>query len=201
MKMTLWAEENLSLATELMFSSIDCRDYNIEHIVIVPDRFSLLAEKKLLEKLPNHILFNVKVTNFSSFTTFLLEKLGRASELVSAGERILILQKAVNRVKDQFVYFKKSASDGVSAFPYSDYMASPKNLSGNVYSLKAELEMQLSRIPSKGRVVSVRDEKRHKFAVLIPDGLDVNAQTKQRYDMDVKVGSDGEIIVCSMRKY
>ncbi len=99
------------------------------------------------------------------------------------------------------VYFKKSASDGVSAFPYSDYMASPKNLSGNVYSLKAELEMQLSRIPSKGRVVSVRDEKRHKFAVLIPDGLDVNAQTKQRYDMDVKVGSDGEIIVCSMRKY
>ena len=106
--MTLWAEENLSLATELMFSSIDCRDYNIEHIVIVPDRFSLLAEKKLLEKLPNHILFNVKVTNFSSFTTFLLEKLGRASELVSAGERILILQKAVNRVKDQFVYFKKS---------------------------------------------------------------------------------------------
>ena len=106
--MTLWAEENLSLATELMFSSIDCRDYNIEHIVIVPDRFSLLAEKKLLEKLPNHILFNVKVTNFSSFTTFLLEKLGKASELVSAGERILILQKAVNRVKDQFVYFKKS---------------------------------------------------------------------------------------------
>lgn len=106
--MTLWAEENLSLATELMFSSVDCRDYNIEHIVIVPDRFSLLAEKKLLEKLPNHILFNVKVTNFSSFTTFLLEKLGRASELVSAGERILILQKAVNRVKDQFVYFKKS---------------------------------------------------------------------------------------------
>ena len=46
MKMTIWAEENLSLATDAMFSSIDCHDYNIEHVVIVPDRFSLLAEKK-----------------------------------------------------------------------------------------------------------------------------------------------------------
>ena len=108
MKMTIWAEENLSLATDAMFSSIDCHDYNIEHVVIVPDRFSLLAEKKLLEKLPNHILFNVKVTNFSAFTSFLLKKLGKEKELVSAGERILLIQKAVNQVKDQFVYFKKS---------------------------------------------------------------------------------------------
>ena len=74
-------------------------------------------------------------------------------------------------------------------------------MTGNKYSLKAELEMQLANIPGKGRVVSVRDEKRAKFAVLIPDDVNVNAQTKQRYDMDIVVGSDGEIIVKSMKKY
>lgn len=61
--------------------------------------------------------------------------------------------------------------------------------------------MQLANIPGKGRVVSVRDEKRAKFAVLIPADVNVNAQTKQRYDMDIVVGSDGEIIVKSMKKY
>ncbi len=47
----------------------------------------------------------------------------------------------------------------------------------------------------------MRDEKRAKFAVLIPADVNVNAQTKQRYDMDIVVGSDGEIIVKSMKKY
>ena len=61
--------------------------------------------------------------------------------------------------------------------------------------------MPLANIPGKGMVVSVRDEKRAKFAVLIPDDVNVNAQTKQRYDMDIVVGSDGEIIVKSMKKY
>ena len=108
MKITLWAEENLSLATDFMFSSIEGQDYNVQNIVIVPDRFSLLAEKQLLEKSPENILFNVKVTNFSSFTTFLLDGLGKSGEMASAGERILILQRAVNKVKDKFVFFKKS---------------------------------------------------------------------------------------------
>ena len=53
------------------------------------------------------------------------------------------------------VYFKKSASDGVSAFPYSDYMASPKNLSGNVYfRLKQAYLAYVSReYVTKGRVL------------------------------------------------
>lgn len=99
------------------------------------------------------------------------------------------------------VYFKKSTTVGYSSFSYADYISSPKNMAGNKYSLKAELEMQLANIPGKGRIVSVRDEKRAKFAVLIPDDVNVNAQTKQRYDMDIVVGSDGEIIVKSMKKY
>ena len=99
------------------------------------------------------------------------------------------------------LYAKKSSDNTRFVFPYADYMSSPKSLAGNRYSLDAELEMQLAAIPEKGRVVSVRDSRGAKFAVLIPDSLKVNAQTKQRYDMDVVVGRDGAITVKSMKKY
>ena len=60
--------------------------------------------------------------------------------------------------------------------------------------------MQLADVGS-GRVVSLRDSNRAKFAVLIPNSLNVNAQTKQRYDMEIVVGSKGEIVVESMKKF
>lgn len=108
MQIKLWGEENISLATELMFKRIDNSDYNVEHIVIVPDRFSLLAEKKLLNILPNGILFNVKVTTFSAFTQNLLLQSGVSNEIATAGERLLYIQKAAREQKSKFQYFKKS---------------------------------------------------------------------------------------------
>jgi len=98
------------------------------------------------------------------------------------------------------IYFKKRSFSPNPEFPYGQYSQSPKNLAGNKYSLKAELEMQLAKAGG-GRVVSLRDSRGAKFAVLIPDSLGVNAQTKQRYEMDVVVGQKGEITVVSMRKY
>ena len=108
MHIKLWGEENLSLATQLMFENINSSDYGVEHVIIVPDRFSLLAEKKLLNILPNGILFNVKVTTFSAFTQQLLQQAGVLSELASAGERLLYIQKAAQEEKKNFQYFKKS---------------------------------------------------------------------------------------------
>ncbi len=108
MHIKLWGEENLSLASQFMFEGIDSRDYEVEHVVIVPDRFSLLAEKQLLEILPGGILFNVKVTTFSAFSQQLLQLSGNASLLASAGERLLYIQKAAEQEKKNFQYFKKS---------------------------------------------------------------------------------------------
>lgn len=108
MHIKLWGEENLSLASRLMFEGIDNSDYDVEHVVIVPDRFSLLAEKSLLDILPGGILFNVKVTTFSAFTQQLLQQAGIISELASAGERLLYIQKAAEQEKKNFQYFKKS---------------------------------------------------------------------------------------------
>ena len=101
------------------------------------------------------------------------------------------------------IYFKKQSASTLETFPYAEYISAPKNLSGNSYSLKAELEMQLSAIDGahRGRVVKIRDENGSKLAVFIPTSLDVNAQTKQRYEMTVLVDSDGAVIVKDMRKY
>ena len=108
MKVNLWIEENLTCATNLMFSHLDNSDYEIEHLVIVPDRFSLLAEKKLLSLLPRGILFNVKVTTFSNFASELLKKVGIKNELLTAGERLLLIKKASKEEQKNFLYFKKS---------------------------------------------------------------------------------------------
>lgn len=98
------------------------------------------------------------------------------------------------------VYFKKSSA-GFAEFPYAQYLESPKNLAGNTYTLAAEMEMQLAKIPSRGRVVSVSDGCGAKLAVLVPDSLGADVRTKQRYDMSVEVLSDGAVVVKSMKKY
>ncbi len=98
------------------------------------------------------------------------------------------------------LFLKKSGISTNPEFEYSTYVAAPKNLAGNRYALNAELEMQLANIGGD-RVVSLRDSDGNKFAVYIPALLKINAQTKQRYEMDVKIGSKGEIVVESMRKF
>ncbi len=108
MKVNLWVEENLTCATNFMFSHIDNSDYEIEHLIIVPDRFSLLAEKKLLSLLPGGILFNVRVTTFSNFAIDLLRKSGVNQEMLTAGERLLLVKKAAKEEQKEFLYFKKS---------------------------------------------------------------------------------------------
>ncbi len=98
------------------------------------------------------------------------------------------------------VFFKKSGISEENEFQYDDYLDSPRSLVGNKYLLKAELEMQLAKI-SGGRIVSLVDSNGDKFAIFIPDSLNVNARTKQRYDFDIRIGAKGEIIAESMRKH
>lgn len=98
-------------------------------------------------------------------------------------------------------YISRKAPPDSREFPYAQYLESPKNLAGNTYTLAAEMEMQLAKIPSRGRVVSVSDGCGAKLAVLVPDSLGAEVRTKQRYDMSVEVLSDGAVVVKSMKKY
>ncbi len=98
------------------------------------------------------------------------------------------------------VFFKKRGISEENEFRFDEYSDSPKSLVGNKYLIKAELEMQLAKVDN-GRIVSLTDSNGDKFAIFIPDSLNVNARTKQRYNFDVRIGSKGEIIAESMCKH
>lgn len=94
-----------------MIGAIDYSDFSVEHIVIVPDRFSLICEKLLLEKLSSKALFNVRVVSLTKFSNQLLfemgVKIGR-EDLLTSGEILLLTQKAIENVKGEFKTFKKN---------------------------------------------------------------------------------------------
>ncbi len=100
------------------------------------------------------------------------------------------------------IYFKKSSLGAEDMFPYSQYMASPESLSGNSYRLNAQLNRQMALIPASGRVVLVSDSKgTSQLAILVPNKLEENLSTGQRYKFYVDVESGGKIIVRSMEKF
>ncbi len=108
MKISLYQNVTQLDAVKDMFSAIDNSDIFVEHIVIVPDRFSLLSEKLLLGAVSKS-LFNVRVENLTSFSVDLLGKLGfKQREILSNGEVLLLTQKAIENVKGQLLSFKKS---------------------------------------------------------------------------------------------
>lgn len=99
------------------------------------------------------------------------------------------------------IYFKKKNVSGLDDFPYALYIESPKSLQGNRYILNAQMDIQLAKT-SDGRVVSVSESQAGApLAVLVPSSLDVNISAKQRYEIIVRVGEGGKIIVESMQKY
>ena len=145
MKVKLWGEENISLASEYMYKNINNRDYEIEHIVIVPDRASLLTEKKLLDILPNQILFNVKVTTFSKFVLNLFSQMGVDNKLLTMAEQLLLIQKAVENTKKNFLFFKKfnitfcnQLSKTISLLQSSQVLPEDLSKEGNLKKINAK---------------------------------------------------------------
>ena len=73
MKIKLHSSSTLYDATVAMISDIDNSDFSLDHVIIVPDRFSLQCEKLILKLLPQKALFNVRVTSLTRFSVELLE--------------------------------------------------------------------------------------------------------------------------------
>ena len=111
MKLKIYQNVTIFDAVKDMIGAIDNSDFSVEHIVLVPDRFSLICEKLLLDILPNKALFNVRVVSLTKFSMELLDKFGvkiSKSDLLSSGETLLLTEKAIENVKGQFKTFKKN---------------------------------------------------------------------------------------------
>ncbi len=109
MKLKAYINRTIFDATKDMISAIDYSDYSIEHIVVVPDRFSLQMEKLLLRTLKNTSLFNVKVMGLTSLATEIFNRLNIKIEVLSSAECLLLTKKAIENVKKDFSTFRKTS--------------------------------------------------------------------------------------------
>ena len=108
MKIRLFENCTIHDATTDMLRAIDNSGWKEEHIVIVPDKYSLITEKKLLATIGQGALFNVKVKSLTNFSCEILQELGIDSQVISSGESLLLVQKAINEERANLIYFKKS---------------------------------------------------------------------------------------------
>lgn len=143
MKLKIYQNVTIFDAVRDMIGAIDNSDFSIEHIILVPDKFSLICEKLLLEIMPNKALFNVRVVSLTKYSGELLEKFGvkvKSQDVLSSGEILLLTQKAIENVQSQFKTFKKNkisfcyeVSKLISQFKSS--RVSPEKLNENAKGL------------------------------------------------------------------
>lgn len=109
MKLEIYQSATTYQSARFMMSKIDKSDISIDNIVVVPDKFSLLTEKMLLQLSPEGSLFNVRVKSLSALSLEVMQKLGLGKRgIISSGESLLLTQMAIENVKKDFVLFKKS---------------------------------------------------------------------------------------------
>ncbi len=108
MKLKVWEGSTLNESTLNLVKSIDNSDMDIEHIIIVPDRFSLLMEKLVLNELPRKAMFNVSVVGLTSLVYKLFDEAKiKNYEVVSMMDALLFTANAINQVETN-VFKKKN---------------------------------------------------------------------------------------------
>lgn len=106
MKVTLFTNATILDATKDMLAQIDKSDFSQEHIVVVPDKFSLQAEEDVLSLLGDS-LFNVSVMGLTKLANKILEDMGVRQESITNAEGLLLTQKAIDEVADRFKVLKR----------------------------------------------------------------------------------------------
>lgn len=108
MKLNIFQGATTYKSAIFMLEKIDKSNVLVDNVVIVPDKFSLLTEKTLLDIFPQGSIFNVRVKSLSSFASELMAEFGLSGEkLISNEESLLLVQQATSEVKKDFRYFKK----------------------------------------------------------------------------------------------
>lgn len=91
-----------------VIKSIDKQDLNTPYFIVVPDRFTLQAEKMLFDTLEISSTFNINVVGLSSLAskTFVEENEKRFTAL----DGLILIKKILTEKKNELKYFKKDNS-------------------------------------------------------------------------------------------
>ncbi len=109
MKIRLWEAATLNAATSYLVNNMDLSDVGKEHLVVVPDRFSLLMEKMILDTLGNRAIFNVTVVGLTRLMTRLLDEMDeQLPSFLTMSDGLILTSKAIKNVSDKLLTFYKS---------------------------------------------------------------------------------------------
>ena len=111
MKVTLYTNCTTADATKDMLSAIDCKDFSLNHIVVVPDKYSLQTERFLLSSSGRGALFNVRVVGITKLAGEILSYFGVQDKPLSPSECLLLVQQAVENVGNDFLFLRKADID------------------------------------------------------------------------------------------
>ena len=101
-----------------------------------------------------------------------------------------------------FIIVKQSLNSSNNMFPVNSYIEHPRNFSGNSYILSASIVSQLAYSDTKGRILLVKSQSKNTQIPLYisPTIKNFNPQVNQIYMFEVKVDSEGKLIMTDFRK-
>ncbi|MBO5884310.1 MAG: hypothetical protein J6Q51_00775, partial [Clostridia bacterium] len=104
----------LDVSAEVIKSIGDNRlDLMCDNIIVVPDRFSLLAEKMVFDCLGIKSTFNIRVMGITALARKIINKANLDCVFCDAQESKFILFRAMQKSKNSFVCFSKNLSQGL----------------------------------------------------------------------------------------
>lgn len=104
----------LDVASDVIKSIGDNRlDLSCDNIIVVPDRFSLLAEKMVFESLNIKSTFNIRVMGITAVARNIINQANLNCVFCDAQESKFILFRALQKSKNDFVCFSKNLSQGL----------------------------------------------------------------------------------------
>ena len=99
---------NIYEAVKDAFRCINPKDIDTNYFIVVPDRFSLQAEKILFETLNLKSTFNVNIISLTGLAEKVLQKTKYNYSNSSVLEGVLIVKKACETLKDKLKFYTKT---------------------------------------------------------------------------------------------
>ncbi|NLZ25563.1 MAG: hypothetical protein GX891_03785 [Clostridiales bacterium] len=117
------------------------------YIVLVPDRFSMNMEKRLLETLNIKSSFNVEVLTFTRLAGRLLGK--RVKRCLTPEGSVMLLHKVIKENKDNLTYFRRAALKPGFAREFYAALTSLRNSGVTPYELRSGAERAQKSLKGK----------------------------------------------------
>lgn len=105
--------DNFEDINNQVIKNIDISDLSMQNLVIVPDRFSLLCEKKIFEILKIKAYFNISVIGISDLANMVFENAGLEFEYINKQESKLIIRKALKNLQGKLKCFINNINSGL----------------------------------------------------------------------------------------